>query len=147
LQHQEKEEIAIAIDFDDIENAFFYASMDGSFNNAIVDTESGEIYYTSELGDPDELPEDIYEDEKYVYVPDQRDLNLGKPLAIEFVSEFLPNELDKVYSIFSRKGAYSRYKDFLEKQGFIDEWYDFEDKRRKEVLKEWCKENNIKLKD
>ena len=137
----------MAIDFDDIENAFFYVSMDDSYNNAILDTESGEIYYTSEFGDSDELPEDIYEDEKYIYVPGQRDLDLGKPLVIEFVSEFLPNKLDKVHSIFSRKGAYSRYKDFLERNGFLDEWYDFEDKRRKEALKEWCKENNIKLKD
>ena len=137
----------MATDFDDIENAFFYVSMDDSYNNAILDTESGEIYYTSEFGDSDELPEDIYEDEKYIYVPGQRDLDLGKPLVIEFVSEFLPNKLDKVHSIFSRKGAYSRYKDFLERNGFLDEWYDFEDKRRKEALKEWCKENNIKLKD
>ncbi|MFC1532038.1 UPF0158 family protein [Thermodesulfobacteriota bacterium] len=66
---------------------------------------------------------------------------------MEFTSEYLPEELDKVYSIFHRKGAYSRYKDLLESKGMLEDWYRFENERRNLALKEWCRENNIEIKD
>ena len=50
----------MAISFDDIENAFFFVSMDQMFmHNAYLCNETGQIFYTSEMGDSDELPEDI----------------------------------------------------------------------------------------
>ena len=51
-----------------------------------------------------------------------------------------------MYSIFRRKGAYSRYKDFLESKGVLENWYEYENERQKVALKEWCKENNIEVK-
>jgi hypothetical protein len=57
----------------------------------------------------------------------------------------LPEELDRVYSIFRSKGAYSIYKDLLERKGFLDEWYKYENERQKVGLKEWCRENNIEI--
>jgi len=53
--------------------------------------------------------------------------------------------LNRVYSIFHRKGAYSRYKDLLERKGLLDEWYEYENERQKAALKEWCRENNIEI--
>ncbi len=137
----------MAIDFNNIEDAVMFSSSDVSLDNAILDTESGKIYYISDLGDDEEeLPEDIYENEKYIDIPNQKELGLGKPCAISFISEFLPNEIDRTYSIFSKRGAFSRFKDFLEGKGLLNKWYDYQDKKRIEALKEWCKENNIKLK-
>ncbi len=44
--------------FDDIENAFFYVSSASQFtNSAILCKEAGEIFYISDIGDSDELPE------------------------------------------------------------------------------------------
>jgi hypothetical protein len=136
----------MAISFDDIENAFFFVSMDQKFmHNAYLCKETGEIFYTSEIGDSDELPEDIDYPDKYISIPHKNELDLGKALVIEFTSEYLPEELDRVYSIFRRKGAYSRYKDLLESKSVLEVWYEFENERQKVALKEWCKENNIQL--
>jgi hypothetical protein len=80
-----------------------------------------------------------------ISVPHKNDLDLGKNLVMEFVSEFLPKELDIVYSIFRRQGAYRRYKDLLDQKGLLDEWYKFENERQKAALKEWCAENGIAI--
>jgi hypothetical protein len=58
-------------------------------------------------------------------------------LVIEFVSEFLPEELDRVYTFFRRRGAYSRYINLLSEKGMLDKWYNFEDERQKVALIEW----------
>ena len=136
----------MAVSFDDIENAFFFVSMDQQFmHNAYLCKETGEIFYTSEIGDSDELPEDIDDPDKYIAIPHKNELDLGKTLVIEFASEYLPEELDRVYSIFRRKGAYSRYKELLESKGVLEDWYKFENERQKVTLKEWCRENCIEI--
>ena len=99
------------------------------------------------MGDSDELPDDIDDPDKYITIPHKNELDLGKALVIEFTSEYLPEDLDTVYSIFRRKGAYSRYKDLLERKGVLEDWYEYENKRQNEALKEWCRENNIEIKD
>jgi len=137
----------MAVSFDDIENAFLFVSMDQQFmHNAYLCKETGEIFYTSEMGDSDELPEDIDDPDKYITIPHKNELDLGKALVIKFTSEYLPEELDKVYSIFRRKGAYSKYKDLLERKGVLEDWYEYENEQQKAALKGWCQENNIEIK-
>lgn len=137
----------MAVSFDDIENAFFFVSMGQMYmHNAYLCKETGEIFYNSDMVDSDELPEDIDDPDKYISIPHKNELDLGKALVIEFASEFLPEELNKVYSIFRRKGAYSRYKDLLESKGVLEDWYKFEDERQKAALKEWCRKNKIEIK-
>jgi hypothetical protein len=137
----------MAVSFDDIENAFFFVSMDQQFmHNAYLCKETGQIFYTSEMGDSDELPVDIDDPDKYITIPHKNDLDLGKALVIEFTLEYLPDELDHVYSIFRRKGAYSRYKDLLERKGVLEDWYKFENERQKMALEKWCQDNNIEIK-
>ena len=137
----------MAISFSDIEDAFFFVSMDQQYmHNAYLCKETGETFYTSEAGDSDELPEDIDDPDKYIAIPHKNELDLGKTLVIEFTSTYLPEELKKVYSIFRHRGAYSRYKDLLESKGALEDWYKFENERQKVALKEWCQENNIEIK-
>lgn len=137
----------MAIRFDEIENAFMFVSMgQPDMHNAYLCKETWQIFYTSELGDSDELPEDI-DDPKYISIPHKNDLDLGKDLVIEFVSEFIPEELDRVYSFFRRKGAYSRYKNFLFDKGLLEKWYQFENEREEAALKEWCAENGIEIEE
>jgi hypothetical protein len=136
----------MTISFDDIENAFFFVSMDQQgMHNAYLCKETGQIFYTSEIGDADELPEDVDDPEKYITIPHKNDLDLRKALVIEFTSKYLPEELDRVYSIFRSKGAYAIYKDLLERKGFLDEWYKYENERQKAALKELCMENSIEI--
>jgi hypothetical protein len=109
----------MTISFNDIENAFFFVSMDQQdMHNAYLNKETGQIFYTSELGDSDEPLEEVDYSDKYITIPHKNDLELGKALVIEFTSKYLPEDLDKVYSIFRSRGAYSRYKDLLERKGW-----------------------------
>jgi hypothetical protein len=96
------------------------------------------------MGDSNELTDDI-DDPKYIFIPHKNDLDLGKKLVIEFVSEFLPEELDRVSSFFRSRGAYSRYKDLLSEKDLLEKWYSFEDERQKAALIEWCAENGIEI--
>ena len=54
----------------------------------------------------DELPDDIEDDEKYLKIPNKRELGPGKPLALEFAREFLRGDFDEVRDIFGRRKAY-----------------------------------------
>ena len=103
------------------------------------------IYWHSEFGDNDEeLPDDI-DDEKYISIPYKRELDLGKPLVLDFAREFLPDDYDEVRHIFSRGGAYHRYKDLLVRRGVLDLLYDFSNKSEETALRKWCAENGIEL--
>ena len=134
------------IQFNDIENAFLFVCMAPTFEHqAILSRETGEIFYVSEMGDSDDLPDDIDDPEKYIDIPDQNELDLGQHLVFHFVSEHLPEEYDRVVQIFHKKGAYSRYKDLLEQNGLLDQWHEFENNARSKALREWCAENNIDL--
>ncbi|MGM0787963.1 MAG: UPF0158 family protein [Thermodesulfobacteriota bacterium] len=138
----------MAISFDDIENAFLFVSMDQQFmHNAFLCKETGQIFYTSEFGDSDELPEDIDYSEKYIAIPHKNELELGKALVFEYVSKYLPEEFDRVNSIFRKPGAYSRFKALLDRTGLLDKWYEFENERQRNALRQWCIENNIELED
>jgi hypothetical protein len=87
--------------------------------------------YLGSFGDNDEeLPNDI-DDEKYISIPDKRELDLGKPLVLDFACELLPVDYDEVRHIFSRSGAYRRYKDLLVRRGALKRWYDFSTRPRK----------------
>ena len=112
----------MAVSFSDLQLAFEFVSS-GSMgeNEACLDRQSGKIYWHSEVGDNDEeLPDDI-DDEKYISIPDKRELNLGKPLALDFAREFLADDYDEVRHIFSRRGAYRRYKDLLMRRGALEQ--------------------------
>ncbi|WP_353817004.1 hypothetical protein [Mesorhizobium sp.] len=63
------------------------------------------------MDDVEELPDDVEDSERYIAIPDKRELDLGKPLVLTFARHHLPDDYDKVREIFSRAGAYARFKD------------------------------------
>ena len=136
----------MAVSFSDLQLAFEFVSSGGmGENEACLDRQSGKIYWHSEFGDNDEeLPDDI-DDEKYIAIPDKIDLDLGKSLVLDFAREFLPDDYGEICHIFSRRGAYRRYKDLLVRRGALERWYDFSNKAEEAALREWCAENGIDL--
>ena len=58
--------------------------------------------------------------------PDKRELDLGKPLALDFARECLPDDFDEVRYMFSRKGAYRKFRALLIRRNVLDRWYEFE---------------------
>src|SRR5438034_11700677 len=81
------------VSFSDLQLAFEFVSSGGiGENEAYLDRQSGKIYWHSGFGDNDEeLPDDI-DDEKYIAIPDKKELDLGKPLVLDFAREFLPDD-------------------------------------------------------
>ena len=106
--------------------------------------ESGQLYYDSDASE-DEIPDDIDDSKKYLQIPTKQDLGLGKPLVLKYVSEHLPEKLNEVHEIFSRKGAYQRYKALLANLGKLEDWYKYESESQKEALIDWCEENEIEV--
>ena len=47
--------------------------------------------------------------------------------------------------MFSKRGAYARYKALLESNGQLRKWYEFEQKRQESALREWAEANGIEL--
>ncbi len=109
----------------DLESAYEFVSCNSpSANSAYIERGTERIYYHSDYGDNiEELPDDIDDGEKYIAVPHKNDLDLGRELVYDFVSEYLPEEYDQVRDIFSHRGAYSRFKDFLEYHDMLKVWH------------------------
>jgi hypothetical protein len=97
--------------------------------------------------DLDELPGDIDDEEKYLRIPDQRDLDLGKPLVLDFAREFLPDDFDMVRDIFRKRGGHGKFKVLVVRRGVLDRWYDFQVKAEERALRAWCEENGIEVID
>ena len=89
--------------------------------------------------------EDIDCDPDYIHLPDKFDLDLGQRLVWRFVGIEIPGLEPKVRDIFSRRGAYRRWKDFLENNGLLDKWYTFENESTREALVDWCKAHGVPL--
>lgn len=138
------------VKFDELESAYEFVSASGGFgsNEAFLCRRSGTIYWRSDplvTGIEEELPDDIEDDEKYIAIPDKRELDLGKPLVLDFAREFLPDDYGDVHYIFSKRGAYGKFKALLVQRGALDRWYKFESEATKRALRDWCKVNEIEV--
>lgn len=142
------------ISFKELMETYELASMGSSAygeHHAYLCRESGKIYWHSEFSDleelNDELPEDIEDEDKYIQLPSKRELDLGVPLVMDFVRQFLPRDFDDVSDMFDRRGAYGCFKQLLTRRGALQQWYDFEQQATERALREWCELNSIVLAD
>lgn len=139
----------VPIAFSEIEMAFDFVSFgEPSLNEAWICRETGRIWYVADEDMEDEpLPEDLGDGDRYIRIPDKRDLDLGVVLVRDFVAEVIPEEEGKVRAMFSRPGAYARFKDFLERAGQLEAWYAFENQATRRAILEWCEEEGIQLRN
>lgn len=133
------------IKFGDIEDAFlFVSSTSYGMNSAILKLTTGKIYYISDMAGEDETENDPdFNWDDTLGIPHKNDLGLGRDMIFEFVSQSLPDDEERVQSYFRKRGAYSLYKELLEKRGLLQKWYDYESKRESDALRQWCEENDI----
>ena len=134
-------------DFVEIELAFdSVSSQMQSMCKAYLSRADGKIYYLDDAtGIYDELPDDFETSEQYIEIPHKNDLNLGRELVYEFINKNAPSCFDEVRQIFSRKGAYQRFKSLLVRHKLLDQWHAYEQTETEEALKQWCLENSIEL--
>jgi len=135
------------VPFNELLDAFEFADVSSGEHRAYVDTRSGRLYLVSDLDDPEdpmeEVPEDLETSEIYIALPDKRDLDLGRSLALSFIDEALPAQWEAAVEIFRRKGAYGRFKALLARHGALERWYAYEAEATGQALREWCADNGI----
>lgn len=139
----------IPVKLDDLEEALlFVGAGEMSGASAWVCRATGDVFWHSnETDDFRPLPPDIDDAERYVAVPNNHTLGLGKPLALEFARTQLPACYEQVRGIFAHRGAYARFKDLLERHHRLDAWHRWEAEQTREALREWCADNGIPLAD
>ena len=132
------------MNYEDIELAFHFVSgAPPGERSAVINRITGESYYAAVMSDSDELPDDVDGNDDYVAIPHKNELDLGKPLVLEFVRTRCPELTNRVLAIFSRRGAYGRYKDLLAEKNRLEEWYAFENERTREALLKWCEQEGV----
>jgi hypothetical protein len=129
--------------------AYEFASSDAPFDHyAVIDPDTGAVYcWSSDSKVEDELPADIETSERYVDVPDKRSLDLGRNLVLSFADQEIPAEYEIIVGFFRSRGAYGRFKGFLESRNLLQRWYDFEANETEKALRLWCQENGIDIVD
>ena len=136
--------------FEEIRNAFDFTDFNGGVDHhAVVCRSTGKIYTYSDLSDyeefNDELPDDVEDDEKYVAIPTRKELGIGKPLVMDFAREFLTDDFDEVGYMFSKRGAYQKFRALLTRRSALDRWYAFESQAAERALRLWCADQSIEI--
>jgi hypothetical protein len=129
----------------DLEAALEWSSFGAPFENtAIISRMTGEVFLKSMSDDTDEeLPEDIDDGTLYVAVPHKNELDLGRELVFDFIESESPSHVGVVAAFFRQRGAYSKYKNFLEREALLDKWYTFESEANRSALLRWALENGF----
>lgn len=136
----------VTVDVQDLRHAFeFVSAGDPVDHAAYICLDTGCIYWKSgEAGlEEDDFPADIEKSDRYLAVPDRRELDLGHRLALAFAATELPDDYDTVAGFFCRRGAYRHFKDLLGKRGKLERWYEVENQATDEALLAWCVEHGI----
>ena len=136
------------VSFDELLAGFEWVSAEGTFENeAYVNKVTGKIIWSSSSADVEkDLPEDIEDGNTYLALPNKRDLELGRELALRFVEEHLPASYEFARELFRSHGAYRRFKALLDQKNQLQNWYAFEEAAVEEALREWSRENGLELK-
>ncbi len=136
------------IPFREILDAYESANFgEPGMTTAYVSRSTGKTFLVFEGGDNFDLPDDLEDSDDYLPLPDKRDLDLGQRLVWDFVATRLPEDQDYINGLFRSRGAYRRYKDFLDRKGLLDEWYEYERARTETALQKWCRLHQIEISD
>jgi len=134
----------VIVKYDELADAIEFVSTDYCENSAYVCTVTGSIFFvSSEL--EEEIPEDLETSDRYIAVPNKKDLDLGSRLALSFVAQELPDDYTAAAGFFRKRGAYGRFKDLLIARGAREKWYAYEASATEAALRLWCEENGIEL--
>lgn len=110
---------------------------------AMLSLERGTVHLVG--GDGVETwPEDLGSG-PYLALPGKAELGLGRDLAIAFAEAHMPGHVHTVEQFFRQRGAYGRFKAWLETQEQLQAWYDYEAVTTEVRLRQWCAEQSIEL--
>ena len=135
-----------AMRYEEIESAFLFVSIGPQFSkSAYLFRDTDQIYFVADLDDLNELPDRVEGVESYIQIPDKHDLDLGKPLVLQFVSAHLPRERVNVERMFQQSDATAGFEQLLERKGLLDRWHKYEAEHTEAALRAWCANKGIEL--
>jgi hypothetical protein len=137
----------VTVDWNELLHAFEFASIGRPHEHeAVLCRKTGKFLWQTDVDEDIEAwPDDADDEEKYIRIPHRKELDLGKPLVLEFARQFLPDEFNEVRRIFDKRGAYARFRDLLLRKKALDRWYDYENKAAETALRDWCELNGITI--
>jgi len=104
--------------------------------------------FLSNIGEYEELTEDEIDElfEKSIILPTQHEINEYQ-IIVDFIETIDNLEIkSNLQRLIQGKGAFRRFKDYCFEMDIIQKWYDFRDKRYKEIAIDWCKQNELEYK-
>lgn len=136
-----------SVNYKELRNAFeFVSSGSPATNAAYICPDTGNIYWLSNSQDLEEaVPDDVETAERYIAVPHKNELQLGQKMALDFIGQALPNDYNLVSSFFRKRGAYRRFRELLQAQGMLEQWFMFEASACDSALRDWCEEHSIQI--
>ena len=88
--------------------------------------------------------ENIDQDPDYIRVPTKGQLGLGVDLVFQFGRERFPEDESFIERTFRKRGAFGRFKVFLEGKDALEAWYAFSEERTLATIAEWCDREGIR---
>lgn len=87
----------------------------------------------------------IENQDDYLPLPEKYDFNEYRIME-KFISGIpIEEQSDILFQAIKGKGAFNRFKITLERFALVDQWYEFKEKKLREFVEYWCKENEIEF--
>ncbi len=135
-----------AVRYEDLLDAFSFVSAAAlEAHQAFIALDTGQVFWVGGDSLDEEIPDDIETSDRYLGIPHRNELDLGRALVFRFVQEELPHEIGQVRAFFSKGGAYARFKDLLDRNGRLQQWYEYEARHTERALRDWCGAHGVEL--
>lgn len=112
--------------------------------HALRSAEDGEVYnhlpeWQQEERKQAEMIVDDLEEERFVRLPEERDLDDYS--IMEDFSFSIGDE--KLLRAIRGRGAFRRFREQVENTGLLEDWYKYRDSKHIEFARQWCQEEGI----
>ena len=101
--------------------------------------------FLSNIGDHKDLSVDEIDElfGESIILPTQYEINEYQ-IMVDFIETIENPEINSnLQRLIQGKGAFRRFKDYCASINIIQEWYEYRDKRYKEIAIDWCRKNEL----
>ena len=101
--------------------------------------------FLSNIGESEDLSVDEIDElfGESIILPTQYEINEYQ-IMLDFINSIKnPIINSNLQRLIQGKGAFRRFKDYCAVMNIIKDWYDFKEKKYKEIAIDWCKQNEL----
>ena len=116
-------------------------------NDCYYNLNKDEIFL-SNIGEYGDLSEDEIDKlfEESIILPTQYEIHEYQ-IMVEFIDTIEDLEINNnLQRLIQGRGAFRRFKDYCAEMNMIQDWYDFRNKKYKQIAIEWCEQNKLEYK-